>query len=396
MGGVQTNAHVTSPIDKCPEVNVGATVGVWEPEPSLKDANPDCIGYFLDTKVDAEGKISHNPNFDTVIQPFPNLTGINAFKVLKTYLESRGYTDGKDILGVNYDWILYPLGTPDLFSQLKQNIEASHKESGMKVVLIGHSLGTHVLRSFVTHAMTTDWVKEHIDGVIFNAPAFLGCGGVFDYIMKDTFSSLKPSQYLAEVVQKMPSVQALFDNYAAFSDTVVFKDYPGVGDVLASGVKDFLVKVGKFSTDAQEIFKQIESSLQETPQKPPVRALVLYNSGIPTVVGYSGENFSDINGGGDGVCHSGGPEYVCRTWEGVECVDWNRNDSVNWGHTPMLHQEEALDKIYKFLTLNNEKEPSSSDDKEIKTLTIVLVSLSAVTAVLLVVLVVLLVLYKKH
>ena len=389
LGGVQTDAEITAPISKCPTDKT--RIGVWAPDDELKETNPDCIAYFLEAKLDSNNKVVPNPNFEYVIPPFGSLETINAFRELKPYLENRGYTYKKDLFGVTFNWILYPLGTPELFTTLKKYIEDVHKESGMKVVILAHSLGTHVLRTFITREMTKEWVQEHIDGVIFNAPAFFGCFGTFDYIVNGQFSSLKKTEYNAYVTQKMPSLHAMFDNYVVFKDTVVFANVTGYGDVTAPNVRDFLIQKGMMHEEAQKIFAQIEDSLKEAPPQPPVRSLILYNSGLDTVVGYKGDNYEKIYGGGDSVCNSASPDYVCKVWNNIECKDWNKNDAVLWSHTPMLHRPEALDKIYEFLTANNNEK--SNDNNNI--LKYSLIAVCSVAGVLVIVLIVLLVLKRK-
>lgn len=358
LGGVQTNATVTAPISKCPTDQ--KNIGVWAPDAKIAEENPDCIAYFLEAKLDSNNKVVQNPNFEYDIPPFGSLETINAYKEIKPYLESRGYTYKKDLFGVTFNWILYPLGTPELFTNLKEKIEEAHEASGMKVVILAHSLGTHVLRRFITHEMTKEWVVKHIDGVIFNAPAFFGCFGTFDYIVNGQFSSLKKTDYNTEVTRKMPSLHAMFDNYVVFKDTVIFSGMSDSEDITAPNVRDFLIKKGMMNEEAQKIFAQVEDSLKESPPQPPVRSLILYNSGLDTVVGYKGDNFEKVYGGGDSVCNSASPDFVCKLWKDVECIDWKKNDATLWSHTPMLHRPEAMDKIYQFLTANNKEEENNA------------------------------------
>lgn len=391
LGGVQTAAEVTSPISKCPTNQT--IIDVWAPDAAIAESNPDCIAYFLEAQIDSNNNVVQNPNFKYVIPPFGSLETINAYRELKPYLINRGYTYQKDLFGVTFNWILYPLGTPELFTQLKEKIEEAHKNSGMKVVILAHSLGTHVLRRFITHAMTTKWVKEHIDGVIFNAPAFYGCFGCFDYIVSGQFSFLKKTSYNTLVTRKMPSVHAMFDNFVVFKDTVIFSNVTNykTKDVTAPNVRDFLIDRGMMNEDAQKIYAQVEDSLKEEPIQPPVRSLILYNSGLETVIGYTGDNYEKVYGGGDSVCHSASPEYVCKHWNNIECIDWKKNDAELWSHTPMLHRPEALDKIYSFLTKNNTNENKSNNN-----LLYVLIAVGAVAVILVIVLVVVLILiYKK-
>ncbi|OHT03754.1 hypothetical protein TRFO_06597 [Tritrichomonas foetus] len=354
-GGTKTYGHLTKNVDKCPQLD---RYEVWPPNSAFADQYPDCIAYFLDTKIDDDGTVHLNPEVVLELNEFGDISSIPAFQILAPYLEEKGYTRMKDLFGVPYNWITYPSGTPELFPMLKEKIEKIVEENGEKAVLLGHSMGTHVVRTFINDFSSREWVRKYIDGLVFNAPAFYGCFVPFSYTVTGRFSSLKYTDYVAEISRKMPSIQVMYNNYHAFKDTVVFANTKS-GNITSSNVQNYLIENGYISDEGQKLFKLIEKSLKEDPVEPPVRSLILYNSGIPTLVGYEGENLEkEIYGGGDTACHAGGPQYVCSKWKKAECVDWNIN-SGEYSHSPMLSRPEALDRIFQFINESGSVEPES-------------------------------------
>ena len=286
---------------------------------------------------------------------------------------------------------MYPVGTPELFSQLQARVEKAYKESRKKVVLLGHSYGTHVIRQFITKAMTEEWVKEHIDGVIFSAPAFVGCYGPFDFFVKGQFSSVPITEYNTLVTRKLPSIHAMFPNYVAYKDQVIFSNVSKFGNVKAPQLRNFFVENGFLSEDGNKIFNLVEESLKEEPKQPPVRSLVLYNSGKEAIVGYANDDFEPVYGPGDGICKSSGPEYACNNWNDIECVDWKETGD-EWNHDNMLHRIQEIDKIYDFLRVNDNDE-NVNDNKKIYLY--LLIAISSFTAILLIVIIVIIVITKR-
>lgn len=386
FGGIQTDAELTGQISKC--LTDKKTIHIYELDKDIYQKYPDCISYFLEVNVDENNRVYQNPNFTLNIPNILSLDKSNPFTSLSGYLQDRKYTLDKDLISFTYNWFLYPVGTPEIFSQLQEKVEKAHKESGKKVVLLGHSYGTHVIRQFITNAMDEKWVKKHIDGVIFSAPAFVGCYGPFDFFVKGQFSSVPITEYSTFVTRKMPSIHAMFPNYVAYKDEVIFSNVTNAGDVKAPQLRDFFVKNGFLSKDAEKIFNLVEWSLNEKPKQPPVRSLVLYNSAMSAIVGYNGDDYQPILGPGDGICQSSGPEYACKNWENIECVDWKKVGD-DWNHDNMLHRIQEIDKIYNFLTEGDGKNNKNVD-------LYILIGVSSFELVMVIVLSIVIVLLKKR
>lgn len=386
FGGIQTDAELTGFVPTCNTDK--KTIHIYELDKDIAQQYPDCISYFLETQIDSENHVFQNPNFTLKVPPFLSTEKRNPFTSLTGYFLDRKYTLNKDLIAFTYNWFLYPVGTPELFSQLQSLIEKAYQDSGKKVVLLGHSFGTHVIRQFILQGMTESWVKKHVEGAIFSAPAFFGCAGPFDFFVKGQFSSLPITNYSTRVTRKMPSIHAMFLNYVAFKDQVVFSDLSKYGNVTAPQVHDFFVKNGFLSEEANRMFNLVEGSLKQEPKELPIRSLVLYNSGMDAIVSYKGDNFEPIYGPGDQICQSSGPEYACKHWNNVECVDWKRVGD-EWNHDNMLHRIQEIDKIYEFITKYDEE-----DDNK-KTLLYILIAVSAFTVVLIIALVIVVVVLMK-
>ena len=109
-------------------------------------------------------QIEHPPGIDFRPEGWGQMESLYNYADLVKYLVNKGYKKGEDLFGIPYDWVLYYPGTADLFKRLKSFIEEQHSKSGNKVILMGHSMGTHVVRMLLNYT-SDEWFKEHIDGI---------------------------------------------------------------------------------------------------------------------------------------------------------------------------------------------------------------------------------------
>ena len=91
------------------------------------------------------------------------------------YFISKGYEIGFNLFLPGYDFRLVPFKEhgEKYFCGLKYLIEKTHKETGKKVHLGGHSLGT-LLRNMFLNKMTADWKKCNIKSFISISPSYDG------------------------------------------------------------------------------------------------------------------------------------------------------------------------------------------------------------------------------
>ena len=350
-GGMTTNVTITeaSKFSCCPELK---NFPFWPPNETFALKYEDCMGMLLRAELDnATNKLKHPDGLEFVVEEFGDVSTLTAFPALVEYLVGKGYEVGKNLFGTPYDWLLYYAGLDDLFPKLKQFIENITESIGMKVILMGHSMGTHVERMLVKYC-GDNWTQDHIDRIMLFSPAIYGCFGSFNMVVKGIFGSMGlQGDEVQRSARQMPSLHVLWDNYEVFKDDIVFQNIPNRPEgVKPNEVKDFLVSEGRFSEEAQKIFEFTEESLEEAPVEFPVKTFVMYNSGISTAVGYDvGNNWSFINGSGDGQCHNGGPKYICDNWNNIECYDHKSSD-MNFSHSPMLAQRSSHDRIWRWMT----------------------------------------------
>lgn len=363
-GGGGAWVTITKPelYPECPPLN---DYQFWPYNATFAEKYPECMGYLIRAVYnETTKKITHPDGIDFRSEEWGHMDSLYNYVPLVEYLvEKKGYEKGKNLWGIGYDWVLYYPGIPELFDKLKQFIEEVHLNSGQKVILMGHSMGTHVVRLLLTNRTTKEWVQEHIDGIELLAPAFYGCFVSFSMTVYGKFGAIPINPIAAKSARQMPSLHVLWDNYVVFDGHQVFQNVPGREDgIKPNEVKDYLVSQNRFDKEAQEIFKYVEPSLQEAPIEPPVRSYLLYNSGISTPVAMDASaNYSFINISGDAICHSGGPEYVCKHWNNVECFDWKKDDWL-YSHSQMMYREGTFEKIYKFIGNDDSNDSNDSYD----------------------------------
>ncbi|GIQ89302.1 lecithin:cholesterol/ phospholipid:diacylglycerol acyltransferase, partial [Kipferlia bialata] len=88
----------------------------------------------------------------TDLVPQLKTMSITSFKLvfgpLKDRLEADGYVAGETLFGYPYDWRNLFFG-PAIQGGLSDLVDRVHRQTGLPVVLIGHSMGGQVIRAFM-------------------------------------------------------------------------------------------------------------------------------------------------------------------------------------------------------------------------------------------------------
>lgn len=355
-GGGGAWATITKPelYPECPPLN---DYQFWPYNETFGKKYPECMGHLIRAVYNEETqKITHPDGIEFRSEEWGHMDTLYNYGPLVDYLvNKKGYEKGKNLWGIGYDWVLYYPGTPELFDNLIKFVEQVHSQTGQKVIMMGHSMGTHVVRLLLTNKTTKEWVQKHIDGIELLAPAFFGCFVSFSMTVYGKFGAIPINDIAAASARRMPSLHVLWDNYVVFDGHPVFQNVPNKPEgIRPNEVKDYLISQNRFDDQAQKIFKYVEPSLQEAPIEPPVRMYLLYNSGISTPISMdASNNYAFINKSGDAICHSGGPEYVCKHWKNIKCFDWKKDDWA-YSHSQMMYRDGTFEKIYEFIG-NEEK-----------------------------------------
>lgn len=118
----------------------------------------------------------------SVLDPTDDSFNSNYFLKLIRRLQSIGYTR-QNLRAAAYDWRLPPAGLESrfqYFSELKSTIERLRLEEGLRVVLLGHSLGNRIVQYFLQWIVNEDpangkeWIDHHICRYIAVSALWLG------------------------------------------------------------------------------------------------------------------------------------------------------------------------------------------------------------------------------
>ncbi|KAK8841450.1 hypothetical protein M9Y10_027068 [Tritrichomonas musculus] len=322
---------------------------------------PDCQAYLMSAHYDAkEKKVTPSPGVKIVSDNFGNYTSLLNFEKIVEYALAKGYTPYKDLFGIGYNFLLYPLDTDDTFAAIKENAERVKKETGEKVVFISHSQGTHLVNQFLTSYSKLEWVKEYIDAAIFVAPAWAGVGN-YRRLVNGDYGEFLTNENMKKTLAKMPGQLILLPNYEAFGNKTVIYNYPQYGqNSIAKDIPNFLRNyLGILNQENSKIFEEVEKFLMKPIDEPPVRNYILYNSGINTGVAYMVDKYTKdlriVLGPGDGDYSPEGAEFACEHWKNVKCINWNLNKQT-YNHANMLKNIDAsVEMIFDFV----EGEPST-------------------------------------
>lgn len=311
---------------------------------------PKCLGNLFSTIYDSQhNRISSLPGIHIESDSFGNVSSFASLAKVVDHLVSQGYVVNETLFGVPYDWVHYYPGTIEIFTKLKSHIESLFGQRGEKVILFGHSMGSHLVRLFFTNFTDSAWTDKFIDRVILNAPAFYGCSDLVERVITgilDDEGEANPG--IAYSIRHMPSVFLLFENFNINREKIVFVSDHRDG-VHPYETHKYLHQVNLLDDLSMKIFSVIQPSLFEKPSEIPVKTLLFYNSGLPTPVAFNETTLLRINGNGDGFCESDIIEKLCGQWKHTQCVNWKSNDQ-RFNHVKMLSTREELNMISKFIS----------------------------------------------
>ncbi|OHT10020.1 hypothetical protein TRFO_20936 [Tritrichomonas foetus] len=337
---------------------------------------PDCVGLFMTTYFNNESKkVESLPGIKIETAPYGDVDTLPSYSGVVERLLSEGYELNKTLFGFPYNWILYYSGIPEIFEDLKNRIEEATEQTGEKLILFGHSMGSHVVRMLINNHVDQNWVQKHIDRIVYNAPAFYGCSDLIRNVLTGTLEDDNYYEGLAKAIRQMPSVFLLFENYNIIKDKPVFYNKINQAQLYAENINnkftsmkdnentivnprnvvEFLHERGFLNEESLRVFETVESSLKDDKiVEPPVPTILFYNSGLPTPVYFNSTTYEIIKGEGDGFCQSDILDVVCGKWKNTKCIDWKKNDE-NFGHIPMLKSKEELDMIIDFFEQKNKE-----------------------------------------
>ena len=80
---------------------------------------PECQAYLMTAYYDAkEKKVTTSPGVKVVSDDFGNYTSLLNFEKIVEYALSIGYTPYKNLFGIGYNFMLYPLDADDTFEEI--------------------------------------------------------------------------------------------------------------------------------------------------------------------------------------------------------------------------------------------------------------------------------------
>lgn len=87
---------------------------------------------------------------------------------------AAGYRVNETLWGVPYDWRRIPEDLQDTWTFLQGQIEATVKSTGLRVVLVSHSMGGPMTHYFLTQVVSAEWKDAHIETWFACAPPTAG------------------------------------------------------------------------------------------------------------------------------------------------------------------------------------------------------------------------------
>ncbi|KJP85828.1 hypothetical protein AK88_04535 [Plasmodium fragile] len=157
-----------------------------------------------------------------------NNTGIGVTKYYNTigsHFLSNGYVDGESILGAPYDW-RYPLYQQD-YNLFKESIEVAYeKRNGIKINLVGHSLGGLFINYFLVHIVDKEWKQKYLNSILYMSSPFKGSVKTIRALLHGNrdFVSFK-IQNLIKLSISDTMMKAIGNSVGSLFDLIPYKEY---------------------------------------------------------------------------------------------------------------------------------------------------------------------------
>jgi lecithin-cholesterol acyltransferase len=281
-----------------------------------------------------------------------NISFIPYYRKLVQKFEENGYIEGKTLFGAPADW-RRGIACQDLFFQrTKALIEKIYKESGEKVVMIGHSFGCYLTHYFLADAMTKEWVEKYVDHSLLIAPSFGGSGKSVE--VGWTHSYEKYIQWTTAEFKKISetigAIHVHFPNYELYGDTPIIYGPDGEG-YSAREVPELFLKKGKITPENYKIMQLQIPYLSRVVPKPNCKTIVVYNNQIATTMALKVSDWNNTKtvksttAPGDSTVLAQGVEKFCELYPEVECRNLN-DPKKTASHFGMLKNDQYVDLYY--------------------------------------------------
>mmetsp|Transcript_54691 Transcript_54691/g.97575 ORF Transcript_54691/g.97575 Transcript_54691/m.97575 type:complete len:424 (+) Transcript_54691:47-1318(+) len=275
-----------------------------------------------------------------------------------------GYELGRDLFIAPYDWRLAgdahahaSNGVGGFYSQLKELLETSVSSSGLKAVVLSHSLGCPTTLYFFHKYVSEAWREEHIaDWLALSGPWMGGATQVSAYLGGWTLgmpSWLVPHDYVKKVQVNASSGVWLTPHPKAFGDKIVASTPSR--NYTAEDIPELISRVGLQAGGQQTVslFQKLRDPFTEI-QRPPVKVRMhnWYSYGKPTAETYIygsdiTEGFNEapkqtILGEGDGIVNLVSLKQVEQAWPTGPESNVQTEVFPNCSHFGMLSDERVL------------------------------------------------------
>ncbi|GAW81738.1 phosphatidylcholine-sterol acyltransferase precursor [Plasmodium gonderi] len=144
---------------------------------------------------------------------------------VSSHFVSNGYVDGESIIGAPYDW-RYPLYQQD-YKLFKESIETAYeKRNGMKVNLMGHSLGGLFINYFLTHLVDKEWKTKYLNAILYMSSPFKGTVKTIRALLhgnRDSVSFKITSLIRISISDTM--MKAIGNSMGSLFDLIPYKEY---------------------------------------------------------------------------------------------------------------------------------------------------------------------------
>ncbi|EAX90498.1 Lecithin:cholesterol acyltransferase family protein [Trichomonas vaginalis G3] len=348
----------------CPK-NVAET-DIWVKKQYCIPPLGNCLSDWLTMRYDNTTKSAINQegvNLDIVdfggvdgisyLDEFFNITNfIPYFNKYIKYLETKGYTVGKDLFGAPFDWRRGLMLGDDHYKRMKDLVEKAYTlNSNQKVALVGHSLGGYFIHYFLSNVTIPEWRQKYIESAILVAPSFGGCGTVVEnlwngalYIMRHFGIS---ESAMGSLASSLGALYVHLPNHKVFGQLHVFHDETGKG-YTAAELPELLAKNGKFR-NTPEIFELHKKFSAQTINPLDVPTVIVYNDKMKTVIGYNAQTKEYMYSLGDTLINAEGYHYACNNWKSskkLKCINLDSTSELA-SHIFMVMKEEYVDLVLK-------------------------------------------------